>query len=127
MNELRITRGRDILLYCNDEPLYGVIRFTAVSQCEKHAVGEYLSGEPVAVLNAGERHELSVKMLALFSPSAMDEDGFSLTVADGNSEYLYEDCVVTRRERDVQGDKTVTDSYTITARKMTKRGIQNAG
>ena len=127
MNELRITRGRDILLYCNDEPLYGVTHFTAVSRCEQHAVVEYLSGEPVALLNAGERHELNVKMLSLFSPSGLDEDGFSITVRDGGTEYCYEGCVVTRRERDAQGGKTVTDSYTIAAEKMTKRGIQDAG
>ena len=127
MTELRITRGRDIQLFCNDEPLYGVTHFSAVSRYEKHEVGEYLSGEPIAVLNAGETHELSLKVLSLFSPFPARESGFTITAADGDSEYRYEDCIVTRCERDARGDKTVTDSYTITARKMTKRGIADAG
>ena len=127
MTELRITRGRDILLCCNDVPLYGVTHFTAVSKYEQHEVGEYLCGESVAVLKTGESHVLTFKVLSLFSNAAMSEDGFTITVEDGDYSYHYENCSVTRCERDARGDKNVTDIYTVTATKMTKRGIEDAG
>lgn len=127
MTELRITRARDIALYLNDEPMYGVTHFRAVSQGERHAVGEYLSGEPVAVVNTGMRHELSLRVLSLFSPSGMDEDGFTITARDGDAAYQYDGCTVTRCERDAEGEKNLTVSYTIAAKKLTKRRIPDAG
>ena len=126
MTELRIIRGRDILLYINGEQLYGVTDFHAVSRRSSHEIREYLSGQPLAVVNAGEHYELTLKALSLFRP-ASTADGFCLKVEDEETVYLYEGCVVTRCERNIRSDKNVTDSYTITAEKMTKRSINDAG
>ena len=127
MTELIITRARDIRLYLNGEPMYGVTHFHAVSQIDRHEIREYLHDQPVAVLSTGERHGLTLRVLSLFRPSAMDEDGFMITAEDGDTAYDYQGCSVTRLERDAEGEKNLTDSYTIAAGKLTKRRLEDAG
>lgn len=126
MTDLTITRGRDMELYLDDEPLCGVTHFKAQSRYQHHEVYEYLSAQPVAKLKGGESHQLELTVLSLFGGAIPGDRSFSIRVVDGAEEYVYEDCVVTGYERDIRGDKPVTDGYTLKADRMTKRRNDNA-
>ena len=126
MTEIRITRGSDIKMYVNGEPLYGVTDFKAVSVDETHEIREFLSSRPFDTFKTGENHELSLSALSLFNSDALDSDGYTLSVVDGDTVYDYEDCRTLRRERRVEADKYVSDVFTLRAQKMTKRRTQDA-
>ena len=126
MTELSITRGRDIGLLIDGTPLCGVTHFKAVTRYQRHELKEYLSSQPYDTIPESESHEIVLTVLSLFGRILYDRDSFTLCVADGDTEYRYEDCSVAEIERDVNGDKAVADRYTIKAAKMTKRGRENA-
>ena len=125
MTELRITKGRDLELRVNGETLYGVTSFRAVSKRSEREIREYLSGEPVAAAAASETHELELKVLSLFGSALDGLEDFTLTAVDPDAEYEYSGCNVTKRVRSVPAGANVTDSYTIKAKAVTKRGISD--
>lgn len=127
MTELTVTRGRDIELYADGEMLYGVTRFRAVSRYDRREIREYLSSEPCAVIPAGESHELEIKALSLFRGAIPTDGSFTLTVVDSGVEYVYDNCVVVKCDRNVRGDKVLSDIYTVKAQSMTKRRTDYAG
>ena len=127
MNELRISTGGNIRLIVGGTELFGVTEFRAVSKANHHEIREFLTGEPYEIVNDGESHELTLSMLSLFDSGAFETDGFDLTVEDGDTAYIYSGCTVTRHEKEIRGGKNVVDSYTMQAKRLTKRGINNAG
>ena len=125
MNELRITKGRDLELRINGDTLFGVTSFKAVSKRSERGIREYLSGEPVAAVAASESHEIELKALSLFGGALDGLRDFTLTAADSDAEYEYSGCNVIGRERSAEANARVTDTYTIKAKTMTKRGISD--
>ena len=126
MSELRVIRGRDLELKVDGDVLCGATYFKAVSQSRTREIREFLSGQPVDVLSAGGSHEIELTVLELFAGGVPEDSEFTLSVADGGSEYIYEGCRVVRRERIAPAKANLSDKYLIRAVKMTKRGIQNA-
>ena len=127
MTELRITRSRDIELYAGEEQLFGVTDFSAKETGESHPIREYLSGEPVAVVNSRSAYEIRMSMLSLLSFAAPDESGFILSAVDGDVVYCYEGCTVIGHERKIKAGKNVVDDYVIAAKSMRKQVRDNAG
>lgn len=124
---MSITRGRDIELYLNTEPLCGVTHLTAESRYKQRGLYEYLNAEPYAVVPDGETHEIVLTVLSLFQSAIPHSGSFTLSVVDGDTLYRYEGCTVTKHERDIRGDKAVSDRLTIAARSMTKVRNNDAG
>lgn len=127
MNELRITRSRDIELYIGAEQLFGVTDFVARSDSESYPIREFLSGEAVAIINGRISYEIRLSVLSLFRYELLDENGFTLDVIDGDVVYRYEGCTVTGQERSIKAGKNVVDLFTITAKIMRKQVRENAG
>ena len=126
MTEMSITRGRDIGLSIGGVPLCGVTHFSAVTRRPRRELYEYLSAQPYDTVPDGESHEIVLTVLSLFAGALDVSGGFTLTVEDGDSVYRYEGCEVVKIERDIRGDKAVTDRYTVKAERMTKRGREDA-
>ena len=125
MSELTITRSRDIILYASGEQLYGVVYFKAVSERKSRDIFEYLSSEPFASAGYTESFEIKLTVLSLFNSGVLITDGFTLSVVDGDTEYVFEGCRVTRREQELDAGKSLSESYTIKSQKMTKRGVED--
>ncbi len=126
MTELCITRGRDIGLSLDGEPLCGVTHFSAVTRYPQHELYEYLSAVPYDRIPEGESHEIVLTVLSLFGNVLDGREGFLLCAEDDDTAVEYEDCHVVKVELDVRGDTAVTDRYTIKAAKMTKWGREDA-
>ena len=126
MSELRVVRGRDLELRLNGEELCGVTFFRAVSQNKANEIREYLSSDPVAVLPGAQRHEIELSALEMFGGAVPEGESFSLSVIDPDSEYVYEGCIVVRKERSLSAKGSLSVKYLIKAEKMTKRGISDA-
>ena len=101
--------------------------FTAKAENEAHPIREYLSGTPHALVSSRTGYELRLTVLSLFCFAVTEQDGFTLSVADGDTVFSYDDCTVTRHERSVKAGKYVVDEYTIKAREMRKQVQENAG
>lgn len=127
MTELCVTRGRDIDLYVDGEPLCGVTRLRAVSRTQRHELFEYLSAQPYEIVPEGQKHEITMTVLSLFADGIPAQGSFTLSVIDGETEYRYEGCIVTEHEKNIRGDQAVTDRLTVSAVSMTKRRRENAG
>lgn len=121
MNEMTVTRGRDIEVYLDGDLLYGLTHLRAKSRYRRRELYEYLSGEPWGCVPDGESHEIELKVLSLFGGEIPMGESFSLCIVDGDDEYVYDGCTVAQCDKDIRGDKNVTDSYLIRAGKMTKR------
>ena len=83
MTEYHITRSRDIELYIGGDQLFGVTDFTAKAENEAHPIREYLSGTPHALVSSRTGYELRLTVLSLFCFAVTEQDGFTLSVADG--------------------------------------------
>ena len=127
MTELRITRSSDIELYINDEKLFGVTDFSAKAKYESHPIRECLSGEPFAIVNGKITYELRMTVLSLFRFAVTEELGFDLKVVDDEVVYIYEDCAVDCRDREIKAGKAVVDTFVITAKSMRKQVREDAG
>ena len=125
MTELRITRSCDVELYVGDEQLCGVTYFSASTSRESREIYEYLSGEPYDTASFAESHEIKMNVLSLFVGDVLANDGFTLSVVDGDTVYVYEDCTVISRSKTLDAGKSMADSYVIKARKATKRSVDN--
>lgn len=126
MTELSITRGRDIELCLDGEPLCGVTHMKAQSRYPRRELYEYLSSEPYASVPQGESHEIELTVLSLFSGAIPADGSFTLLAVDGEEEILYEGCAVIGHSRSIEGDKTVADVFTLRADRMTKRRNDDA-
>lgn len=127
MNELRITRSRDIELFVGEEQLFGVTDFVAKSSCESYPIREYLSGEALEIVNAKNSYEIRLSVLSLFRYEVIAENGFTLNAVDGDVVYSYEGCAVTGQERSIREGKNMVDVFTITAKSMRKQVREHAG
>ncbi len=127
MNELRITRSRDIELYIGEEQLFGVTDFVAKTACESYPIREYLSGEAFEIVNGRISAEIRLSVLSLFRYEIIGENGFTLSAVDGEIVYSYEGCTVTGQERSIKEGKNVVDVFTITAKSMRRQVRENAG
>ncbi len=127
MNELRLTRSGDIELFAGEEQLFGVIDFSAKELYESYPIREYLSGEPVALINGRMNYELRLSVLSLFRSELLESNDLTLSVVDGDVTYRYEGCTVTRHDRSVKAGKNVVDEYVLAAKSMRKQVDDHAG
>jgi hypothetical protein len=127
MTEFHLTRSKDIELYIGNEQLFGVTDFRARAEHEAYPIREYLSGEPVAIVNGKKKIELRMSVLSLFRYAVLDSEDFTLSLVDGDTVYSYEGCIVTVSERNIAAGKNVADTYVITAKSMRKQVLENAG
>ena len=125
MTELLITRGKDLRLSAEGEALYGVTDFKARSTITGHEIHEFLSSQPAATAAVRESHELELRVLSLFGGALDGKEDFSVSVTDDEAEYIYGGCKVIKKERAANADGRVIDAYTIKAKSMTKRGIND--
>lgn len=127
MNEFRITRSQDIGLYIGEEQLFGVTDFQSKAVYESYPIREYLSAEAFAIVNGRMTYEIKMSVLSLFNYDVIDdENGFALSVVDGDVIYLYEGCTVTGIERRINAGRNVVDTFSITAKSMRKQVAENA-
>lgn len=127
MNELRITRSKDIELFVGEEQLFGVTDFLSTAKDESYPIREYLSGEAFEIVNGKTTYEIRMSVLSLFRYEALDDSGFTLCVVDGDTVYSYEGCAVTGHERNIKAGRNVVDTFTLTAKTMRKQVAENAG
>lgn len=126
MDELRIVRGTDVILYADDQPLFGVTEFSAVQTADHHKVREYLSAEPYAYIPQGKTYQLRIQVLTLFDEQLPDAP-FTLCVKDGGREYRYRNCRVTGRKTEAQGSKNAVTVISAEADDLIKRGMEDEG
>lgn len=126
MTELKITRGKDVELYADEEILFGVTEFVATGERKVKEIYEYLSGEPCATIENAPEYEIRLSVMSLFNYAVFDRERFTISVVDGDVCYVYEDCVAVRRERKVKASEPVCDSYHIKAKRMVKRVTDDA-
>lgn len=125
MNELRLTRGRDIMIAANGERLFGVIRFSASEKTNYHSVQEYLSTDPCARLPLGSLHTIRLRVLSLFEGQISTQDSFTLCVRDEDEEYVYENCRVAESSCSAQGDQHAYREYIIEANQLIRREVED--
>ncbi len=125
MNELRIIRGRDILLKADHRELFGVTEVSAVERPEFHEVHEYLSTVPVARVPQGTVHRLELKMLSLFDDQIPRDRSFTLSVIGDEYAYIYENCRLTECRYDVKGSTPSQTVFLIKSEKMTQQEVED--
>ena len=126
MDELRIIRGTDVTLYADDDPLFGVTAFSASQAVKVHEVHEYLSAAPVQRVPQGAVYQINMKIMTMFA-SQIPDAPFTLRIADGETEYRYENCSAVSRKAEAQGNEYIVTAVTCEADRMTKRRTANDG
>lgn len=121
MNTLRITRGEDIELYADGELLCGVTDFSVREEKNYHEVYEYLREEPCERIATDSRYTIEMSILSMFHYEVLSADSFTISVIDGDTEYLYSGCRLQEHGRDIKARRRLTDRYIITADKMSER------
>lgn len=125
MNELRVVRGTDIRLFANEAPLFGITSFTAVEKPLFHEVYEYLNAKPCKRIPQGVEYVICIGMMAMFDHQLSDNEGFSLTLVDGNVSYRYDGCHIVGRKTRLDGNDMATEEFTLKADQMTKQVTEN--
>lgn len=118
MNTLRITKGRDIKLFANDEQLFFVTEFFAKEDLKHYEIKEFLSNDEVESVISDRKYILVIKALSLMNPKAFYNDDFTITACDNENVYEYSNCHLESKKREVLKDKPVHDTYTIVSSKL---------
>lgn len=121
MSELTVLRGRDIDIFADDKPLFGVTSFSAKEKKTYHCVHEFLSSEPVERVPQKTEYELKVKIMAMFSVQIPVDRAFVLKLSADGEEFTYYGCIATAVEREAQGNKSAESVFTLTADSFGKR------
>ncbi|MBQ2970934.1 MAG: hypothetical protein IJO20_05685 [Ruminococcus sp.] len=122
MNTLRISKGSDISIKINFEDVYFIKEFCAKEIADVYKIEEMLSDTEVDFVRYKKGYVLSITALSHFDSSVLNRDGFTLSVDDGESRYDYYNCYLKERVRDINGNKPITDKYTIIAQSMRASG-----
>jgi hypothetical protein len=68
---------------------------------------------------------IRIGMMAMFDHQMSDNEGFSLTLADGNVSYRYDGCNIVGRKTRLDGNDMATEEFTLKADQMTKQVTEN--
>lgn len=120
MSELRIVRGTDVTLYVDTTPLFGVTSFSAVEKKSTYDIYEYLSTEPCERIPQRSSYEIKLSIMALFSDQLPTENGYELRVADGDTEYIYENCRLKEQKTELKGNEKAVEVLILEADRMRK-------
>lgn len=118
MNTLRITKGKDVELFVNDEMLCFVTDFSAKEITDSYPISEFLSEAYVAELPLKTRYELAVTSLSHLDSSVFPNEPFELSVVLSDMKYVYKNCRLIKKQKDVNPDKPVSDRYVIVSTEL---------
>ena len=125
MTEFRLVRGTQITVYADESPLFGLISFSASQQIQYHEVYEYLSAEPCDRVPQGKGYAITMRFLSMFDSQLPEDEAFTLTVADGDTRYIYKDCRMTSRKTELRGNEHAEEVIKAQADTMEKQVIAN--
>ena len=115
MRELTVLRGRDIEIFVDNKPLFGVTSFSAKEKIAYHGVHEFLSSEPVERVAQRTEYEIKLKIMAMFSDQIPAERAFALSLTADGEVFTYYGCRASAVEREAQGNKTAESVFIFTA------------
>lgn len=118
MNTLRITKGKDVELFVNDEMLCFVTDFSAKEITDSYPISEFLSEAYVTELPLKTRYELAVTSLSHLDSSVFPNEPFELSVVLSDMKYVYKNCRLIKKQKDVNPDKPVSDRYVIVSTEL---------
>ena len=125
MNELRIIRGRDIGAFIDGAPLFGLTMFSAKEIRGYHAVREFLNSEPVERIAQGTAYEIKLELMTMFGAQIPSSRPFTLSFVENDEEFIYSGCRVGEVSQTAQGNKIVSQVYSVTADDFTRRVIDD--
>ena len=118
MNTLRVLKGKDVELAVNGELLCFVIDFSAKEIKDSYPITEILSDTCVHNVPLTPRYELNVTALSHLDGRVFEQDCFELSVMLSEQKYVYKNCTLTKKQKDINEDKPIVDGYTITATQL---------
>lgn len=118
MNTLRVLKGKDVELAVNGESLCFVVEFSAKEIKDSYPITEFLSDTYVESVPLKPLYELNVTALSHLDSRVFEEDSFELSVMLSDQKYVYKNCSLTKKQKDVNEDKPIVDRYTITATQL---------
>ena len=118
MNTLRISKGKDVELSVDNELLCFVTDFSAKEINDSYPISEFLSDTYVDELPLKKRYELSITALSHLDSSVFDKDSFELSVTLKDSKYVYKNCHLKSKLKDINASKPIVDRYTIVATEL---------
>lgn len=125
MSELRIIRGRDIVLFLDDEPLFGVTEFSAAEKRVFHQVRECMRSAAVKHVPQGAHYQLKLKALNVFDGQIPEDEPFTLSVRFEDEEYVYENCRLTECVYGAKGAENAESIYTLEADSMRWQEVED--
>lgn len=118
MNALRISKGKDIKLCVDDEQLCFVTDFSAKEISDSYPVSEILSDIYVAQLPLKKHYVICITALSHLDEKVFDKADFVLSVEIENTKYVYKNCVLKEKQKDVNGAKPIVTKYTLAASEL---------
>ncbi|MBQ7965095.1 MAG: hypothetical protein IJ331_03320 [Ruminococcus sp.] len=118
MNTLRISKGKDVELFVDDELLCFVTDFSAKEICDSYPISEFLSDTYVDELPLKTRYELNITSLSHLDAKVFDKDAFDLSVVLSDIKYVYKNCHLINKQEDINPNKPVSDRYTIVSTEL---------
>ncbi len=115
MSELRIIRGKDIILRADDGILFGVTEFGAVEKRKLHEVYECMSSKPIARIPQDTEYELKIKAMSMFDGQIPEDREFELRLRLDEADHVYTGCRTIGVVRNIKGDQNAETEYIITA------------
>ena len=125
MSELRIIRGKDIVLFLDDEPLFGVTEFSATEKRVYHQVRECMRSAAVKHVPQEAHYQLKVKALNVFDGQIPEDELFTLSVRFEDEEYVYENCRLTECVYGAKGAENAESIYTLEADSMRWQEVED--
>ena len=121
MRELTVLRGRDIEIFVDDMPLFGVTMISAKEKTSYHSVHEFLSSAPVGRVAQGTEYEIKLKIMAMFPVQIPADRAFILRLTADGEEFAYYGCRTSSVEREAQGNKNTESVFILTADSFVRR------
>ncbi len=125
MNELRIVRGRDIEVNIDGDIAFGITEINVRQKRRYHAVYEFMSSAPVEKVAQRAEYEIKLGIMTMFDFQIPTDRAFTLSMIEDRVEYRYEDCRVTEISQGAQGNKVVSQTFTIEAHDYRERVIED--
>lgn len=118
MNTLRVSKGKDVELFVNDELLCFVTDFSAKEISDSYPISEFLSDTYVDEIPLKTRYELTITSLSHLDAKVFDKDAFELSVVLSDIKYVYKNCRLINKLKDINPNKPVSDRYTIVSTEL---------
>ena len=118
MNTLRISKGKDVELFVDDELLCFVTDFSAKEICDSYPISEFLSDTYVDELPLKTKYELSITSLSHLDSKVFEAEPFELSVVLSDIKYVYKNCHLINKQEDINPNKPVSDRYTIVSTEL---------